>query len=142
MFQDFVDIATIFSAGATFLTSIVATIALFGARKQLIQLDRNKDAELRPYVSVRYLLEKGQAPSARLQLHNAGRTSARNIVLEFPSEAAWHHIKAPAFSFVNQGLSVLNPGETVEFFMGPVVPGSSFAKLKTDPIRVTVSYED
>lgn len=122
----------------TFLAALVALI--FGA-SQLRQMERDKASELRPYVSARYLLSKGKSEAAILQLHNSGRTSARNIQLTFPANRAWHYLKSPNLAFATSSLSIINPGETIEFFMGKVIEETEFAKLKSLPMDVQVSCE-
>ena len=126
----------------TLVTTLVAIFALLGAKHQLKELEKSREAELRPYLSVKYHLLRGRQEAAVLKIYNAGRTSARNIKITFLENEVWHNVKNPNYPFVSGGLSVLNPGETTTYFMGRLTSQSGLVNLKLNPISITIQYED
>jgi hypothetical protein len=138
-FQELVSLTTSISS---LVTCIVAITAVVIGTKQLRAMAGMQEAELRPYVSVKLALLKGKTEGVELRLYNSGRTSARNIQLMFPEDQTWHNLRNPTFSFIGSGISVLNPGETLRYFLGPIRTNTSLARLKKNKIDVSIKYVD
>lgn len=140
--QNFEGLASLTTSVSSLVTCIVAITALVIGRKQLRAMTGMQEAELRPYVTVKLVLLKGKTEGVELRLYNSGRTSARNIKLGFPENQTWHNLRNPTFAFIKSGISVLNPGETLRYFLGPIRTNESLALLKKNKIDVSIKYID
>ena len=135
-------LASLTTSISSLVTCIVAITAVVIGRKQLRAMAGMQEAELRPYVTVKLALLKGKTEGVELRLYNSGRTSARNVQLIFPEDQTWHNVRNPTFPFIGSGISVLNPGETLRYFLGPIRTNTSLALLKKNEIIVSINYVD
>ena len=132
------------------VTAITAMVGLLflslqvrHAHKSVEQIEKNRTAELRPYLAV--LLEmraKDGEPSVFLTFTNFGRTAASNVRLQFDVERSWNYVKDPNYAFAaERGISTLVPGESRTYFLGRLVPGTRFAEIEAEPLLANLEYK-
>ena len=112
------------------------------AQKSLEQLEKNRIAELRPYVStvLRSTTVRGE-PAVTLEITNHGRTPALNVKISFLEGDVFHYVSNPNFPFLaDDGISVLAPSETRTYFLGRLVQGTAFHSSMQNSVPIVVEY--
>jgi hypothetical protein len=134
-----------FQVIGTAVTAIVAVIAVIYAYRQTELARTGHFAERRPYLVPSYEVSDSDKGVKRvfLVITNYGNTPAKDVTLEFSSNAAWHDIKyADHFPFLtsNNGISVIPPGSRNSFFVGNLSTNSCLQVLRTEEITASVHF--
>lgn len=144
------DFSATIQAVSNVVTAITAMVGLLflslqvkHAHKSVEQIEKNRTAELRPYLAVLLeMREKDGEPSVFLTFVNFGRTPATNVRLEFDSNRAWNYVKEPNYAFSSDlGISTLVPAESRTFFLGRLVSGTRFAEIESEPLLANLEYK-
>ena len=120
----------------------MSLVAIAFGLVQIRQIKQSREAEVRPYVSVRYDCDtSGEKSRVFLEFTNHGRTPACNVQLNFQGKAKWHHVSAPDYPFTGRvGIARMQPGESLRYFVGELGTSSDFDKIKSEVIDVVITY--
>jgi hypothetical protein len=128
-----------FANWATIFGSIFALLfAGIQIRASRIEAFSNR----RPYIVVRYVKRRVDDSPDRVyvKLANTGKTPAYGVRLEFSKDADWHWVLKPDYPFLDSGLGVIEPGESLEFLVGTLSSNSKLNALLNSTIHGIVHY--
>lgn len=135
--KDLVEIVGAIASGVSILSFPVLIYQAFRARGDRL-------LEMRPRVSIE-LSTKGSGKNAfvTLTLSNTGRTSAEEVILEFPEDAIWHHVRPSDFPFLSaqSGIAVLSPNQSMSYRLGLLVPHLVWLRKETLDVTLTYRHE-
>lgn len=118
---------------ATIVSTLVAIAALLFTAYQVRLMKRAEIQNSKALISVVYRkgVTRGK-PSVFIVFENHGRAMASNITLRFLGDEKWHNVSNPeSYPFNSaQGISVLFPGQKLEYFVGHQTKLKPLAKVK------------
>jgi hypothetical protein len=128
------------------VTALVAVAAAIYAVIEVKQASNAHFAERRPYIVPSLEVRPSEKGESRVYLviKNFGQTPAKDVVIEFDDDVAWHHIStAHVLPFVkaNGGISVVTPGASHDFFIGPLSRSSVLNELRAGSVLAKVTFE-
>lgn len=137
------------SALASLLTAGVTCVAVLYAAVQWRDARREAYDRSRPIVVPRYVVQTqpdrrsgGEFKGVWIEVSNFGLTPARNVVLTFPDGVIWNVGRNTTFPFLAEhgGISVLTPGQTLRYYVGPLKVGSHLQRERKNSFSVHVEY--
>lgn len=132
-------------AMATVITAFVAIGAAWYAARQWRDARAAHVSQMRPYIVPVYTVKKNDSGyrGVWLDVTNYGQTPARSITLDFDLAATWKSVEHRRFPFLNDGgpgISIIPPGATLSYFVGPYDKTSALSHLRDDFVAVTARY--
>jgi hypothetical protein len=125
--------------------SSASVVGLLVVAFQIFQGNKRRQEDVRPYVHLAVSKARRDGKLiGQLRVTNSGLSPALNVTLGFPSQVRWSNVsRRDLYPFLKEGgITRLNPGETLTFFLGPLTTKSNPESLMSkSSVTVVVSYK-